>query len=142
MPSRADRPPRGLRPIRRNLLLGAPALGLGALALGSCAQAGATTDVENILSVSLNQTEDPPSFLALSYFGEQLAEATDGRWGARVYANESLGAQQEVVQLVSDGSVDMAVISSTQVENLSMRFLPLGLRSEEHTSELQSRGHL
>ncbi|HLS75112.1 MAG TPA: TRAP transporter substrate-binding protein [Actinomycetaceae bacterium] len=127
MPSRADRPPRGLRPIRRNLLLGAPALGLGALALGSCAQAGATTDVENILSVSLNQTEDHPSFLALSYFGEQLAEATDGRWGARVYANESLGAQQEVVQLVSDGSVDMAVISSTQVENLSMRFLPLGL---------------
>ncbi|WP_345025681.1 hypothetical protein, partial [Actinomadura keratinilytica] len=96
-PSR--RSPGGHRASRRDLLLGLPALGLGAFALGGCAQAGATTDVENVLSISLNQTESHPSFSALSFFGEQLAEATEGRWGARVYANESLGAQQEVVQL-------------------------------------------
>lgn len=128
MPPPSRRPRGGHRPSRRNLLLGAPALGLGALALGGCAQAGeAATDAENILSVSLNQTESHPSYLALTYFGEQLAEATEGRWGARIYANESLGAQQEVVQLVSDGSVDMAVISATQVENLNMAFRPLNL---------------
>lgn len=128
MPRPSRRPRGGHRPSRRNLLLGAPALGVGALALSSCAQAGeASTDAENILSVSLNQTESHPSYLALTYFGEQLAESTEGRWGARIYANESLGAQQEVVQLVSDGSVDMAVISSTQVENLSMAFRPLNL---------------
>lgn len=128
MASTPLRSPRsGRRASRRDLLLGLPALGLGALALGGCAQAGATTDVENVLSISLNQTESHPSFTALSFFGEQLAEATEGRWGARVYANESLGAQQEVVQLVSDGAVDMAVISSTQVENLSMDFRPLTL---------------
>ena len=120
-------PDRRRRPRRRDLLRGIPALGLGAAALAGCTQAGATTDVENILSVSLNQAENHPSFLALTYFGEQLAEATEGRWGARIYANEALGAQQEVVQLVSDGSVDMAVISSPQVENLSMAFRPLSL---------------
>lgn len=118
---------RSVRPRRRDLLLGIPALGLGAAALAGCSQAGATTDVENVLSVSLNQAENHPSFLALTSFGEQLAEATEGRWGARIYANEALGAQQEVVQLVSDGSVDLAVISSTQVENLSMAFRPLNL---------------
>lgn len=104
-------------------------LGAGALAMSGCApdDAGAATDVENILTISLNQTESHPSYIALTWFGEQLAEATDGRWGARVYANEALGAQQEVVQLVSDGSVDMAVISAPQVENLSMAFRPLNL---------------
>lgn len=129
MRSRTIPRPPGPRPGRRALLTGIPLLGAGALALGGCTpdDAGAATDVEEILTVSLNQTESHPSYLALTWFGEQLAEATDGRWGARVYANEALGAQQEVVQLVSDGSVDMAVISAPQVENLSMAFRPLNL---------------
>ncbi|MBB5832313.1 hypothetical protein [Brachybacterium aquaticum] len=122
------RPP-GPRPGRRALLTGIPVLGAGALAMAGCAptDAGAATDVENILTVSLNQTETHPSYLALTYCGERLAEATEGRCGARIYANEALGAQQEVVQLVSDGSVAMAVISAPQVENLSMAFRPLNL---------------
>lgn len=115
------------RPGRRQLLFGLPAIGLGAAALAGCSQAGATVDVDQILSISLNQTETHPSFVALTRFGELLAESTDGRWGARIYANEALGAQQEVIQLVSDGSVDMAVISSPQVENLSLRFRPMNL---------------
>ncbi|WP_152351607.1 TRAP transporter substrate-binding protein [Brachybacterium subflavum] len=121
------RPGSSSRLSRRHLLLGAPAAGLGALALGACAQSGAATRAEKVLSISLNQAEDHPSFGALTDFGDELVEATDGRWGARVYPNESLGAQQEVVQLVSDGSVDLAVVSSTQIENLSMRFRPLNL---------------
>jgi tripartite ATP-independent transporter DctP family solute receptor len=129
MRSRTTPRPPGPRPGRRTLLTGIPLLGAGALALGGCTpdDAGAATDVEEILTISLNQTESHPSYLALTWFGEQLAEATDGRWGARVYANEALGAQQEVVQLVSDGSVDMAVISAPQLENLSMSFRPLNL---------------
>lgn len=129
MRSRTTPRPPTPRPARRTLLTGIPLLGVGALALGGCApdDAGAATDVENILTISLNQTETHPSYLALTAFGEKLAEATEGRWGARVYANEALGAQQEVVQLVSDGSVDMAVISAPQVENLSMAFRPLNL---------------
>ncbi|HLQ80560.1 MAG TPA: TRAP transporter substrate-binding protein [Brachybacterium sp.] len=117
------------RPTRRALMAGIPLLGAGAVAMSGCTpdDAGAATDVENILTISLNQTESHPSYLALTWFGEQLAGATEGRWGARVYANEALGAQQEVVQLVSDGSVDMAVISAPQVENLSMAFRPLNL---------------
>ena len=129
MRSRTTPGPLRLRPTRRTLLAGTPLLGAGAVAMSGCTpdDAGAATDVENILTISLNQTESHPSYLALTSFGEQLAGATEGRWGARVYANEALGAQQEVVQLVSDGSVDMAVISAPQVENLSMAFRPLNL---------------
>src|SRR5690606_40394515 len=93
-------PPRPPRPrlARRTLLSGIPLLGAAALAMSGCTpdDAGAATDVENILPISLNQTETRPTYLALSPFGEQLAAAPEGRWGARVYANESLGAQQEV----------------------------------------------
>src|SRR5699024_5080576 len=91
MRSRTTPRPPTPRPARRTLLTGIPLLGAGALALGGCAPdvAGAATDVENILTISLNQTETHPSYLALTAFGETLAEATEGRWGARVYANEA-----------------------------------------------------
>lgn len=85
------------------------------------------TDVDRVLSISLGQAESHPSYGSLISFGERIAEATDGRYGARVYANNSLGDQQETVQLVSDGAIDMAVISGTQIENSSPRFLPMNV---------------
>lgn len=114
------------RPSRRALLAGA--VGLGALGLTACqSAAGDVTSAEKILTISLGQTESHPSYGSLVTFGERLAEATDGRWGVRVYANNALGDQQETVQLVSDGAIDMAVISGTQVENQSPRFLPMNV---------------
>lgn len=85
------------------------------------------TDVDRVLSISLGQAESHPSYDSLISFGERIAETTDGRYGARVYANNSLGDQQETVQLVSDGAIDMAVISGTQIENSSPRFLPMNV---------------
>lgn len=113
---------------RRGFLKAVPAAGLGAALLGGCAsQEGAVTGVDRVLSISLGQAESHPSYGSLVSFGERLAEATDGRYGARVYANNSLGDQQETVQLVSDGAIDMAVISGTQIENSSPRFLPMNV---------------
>lgn len=77
--------------------------------------------------LSLNQSESHPSYIALTGFGERLKQATDGRWDIKVYPNETLGAQQEVIQLVSDGSVDMAIASGTQLENLNPDFATLNL---------------
>ncbi|MFC7457295.1 TRAP transporter substrate-binding protein [Brachybacterium sp. GCM10030267] len=113
---------------RRGFLTALPVAGAGTALLGGCvSRAGAVTDVDRILSVSLGQAEDHPSYGALLDFGERLAGATDNRWGVRVYANNSLGDQQETVQLVSDGAIDMAVISGTQIENSSPRFLPMNV---------------
>ena len=72
MRSRTTPRPPGPRPGRRTLLTGIPLLGAGALALGGCTpdDAGAATDVEEILTISLNQTEnakevDPEGLLSI-----------------------------------------------------------------------------
>lgn len=113
--------------VSRRSVLGFAAAAGAASMLAACGGAEGKVSAEHVLSISLNQTETHPSYLALTKFGELLETGTSGRWGARVYANESLGAQQEVIQLVADGAVDMAVISSPQMENLSLRFRPLNL---------------
>jgi tripartite ATP-independent transporter DctP family solute receptor len=92
------------------------------------------------LRVALNQTEEHPSYIALDNFGQRLEEATEGRWSMEVYPNETLGAQQEALQLVSQGSVDLAIVSGTQLENLNEDFrvfnLPEVFDSVEHQMEV------
>lgn len=102
-------------------------LATGALLLTGCGGVPGADDEGRTLVLSLNQTESHPSYIALTEFGDRLAERTDGRWDVEVYANETLGAQQEVIQLVGDGAVDMAVASGTQLENLDADFRTLNL---------------
>lgn len=104
------------------------ALAAGALLpLTGCTGLAAADGEGKTLVLSLNQTETHPSYIALTEFGDRLSERTDGRWDVEVYANETLGAQQEVIQLVGDGAVDMAVASGTQLENLNREFRTLNL---------------
>src|SRR5690625_7749708 len=69
------------------------------------------------LRLALNQTEEHPSFVALDNFGQRLSERTDGRWSIDVYPNATLGAQQEVLQLVGDGGEEKAIVTETALEN-------------------------
>ncbi|MFH5823562.1 TRAP transporter substrate-binding protein [Georgenia sp. AZ-5] len=89
--------------------------------------AAAPAEGGQALRLALNQTEEHPSFIALDNFGQRLEQATEGRWSIDVYPNETLGAQQEALQLVSDGTVDMAIVSGTQLENLNEDFLVFNL---------------
>jgi tripartite ATP-independent transporter DctP family solute receptor len=102
-------------------------LGLALLPVAGCTGLAAPGGEGKTLVLSLNQTETHPSYVALTEFGDRLAERTDGRWDVEVYPNETLGAQQEVIQLVGDGAVDMAVASGTQLENLNQEFRTLNL---------------
>lgn len=113
------------RSFPRSSFLAIPAA--AALALSGCSGAAVDQTETRTLVLSLNQTEEHPSFIALEQFGDRLSERTDGRLDVEVYPNETLGAQQEVVQLVGDGAVDMAVVSGTQMENLSSGFEVLNL---------------
>lgn len=108
-----------------------------ALTLAACGGGETTGDGETAaaggngggatLRLALNQTEEHPSYIALDNFGQRLEEATEGRYSIDVYPNETLGAQAEALQLVSDGSVDMAIVSGTQLENLNEDFLVFNL---------------
>ena len=96
-----------------------------ALALTACGGGSGSADGGadgKTIRLALNQTETHPSYIALDSFGERLSESTEGRWDIDVYANETLGAQQEAIQLVSDGTVEMAIVSGTQLENLNEDF--------------------
>ncbi|MWV47778.1 DctP family TRAP transporter solute-binding subunit [Rathayibacter sp. VKM Ac-2803] len=102
---------------------------VASLGLAACSGAGEEESSgggggeSRTLRLALNQTEEHPSYIALEAMGERLDEATDGRWSIQVYPNETLGAQAETLQLVGDGSVDMAIVSGPQLENLSSDFL-------------------
>ncbi|MHA6803772.1 TRAP transporter substrate-binding protein [Salinifilum ghardaiensis] len=92
------------------------------------------------LRLALNQSEDHPSSAALENFGERVRERTGGRWNIDVHPNENLGDQQESLQLTSDGSVDLSIVSGTQLENLNPDFtvfnLPHAFDSTEHQMEV------
>ena len=89
-----------------------------------------------VMKLALNQPEDHVSYIALEAFGEDLKEATDGRWDIEVHANSTLGNQDEYVQSVGQGVIDMAVVSAPQLENLSKDFtifsLPTVFESIDH----------
>jgi len=122
---------------------------IAALTLAACGSGGNTPGASNdaqprTMKLALNQTEDHPSFIALEAFGEQLSEATDGRWGIQVYPNSTLGDQNEYLQSVSDGVIDLAIVSAPQLENLSKDFtifsLPTVFDSIDHQMSVLSDG--
>ncbi|WP_324653996.1 TRAP transporter substrate-binding protein [Georgenia sp. H159] len=106
----------------------AAAAGATAVAAAACSpslEPGANEG--DVFHLALNQTETHPSYIALDRWGEHLAEQTGGRWTIDIYPNETLGAQAEALQLVSDGSVELAIVSGPQLENLNRDFIALNL---------------
>lgn len=99
-----------------------------AVALAACSPSlEPGTNEGDVLHLALNQTETHPSYIALERWGEHLSEQTGGRWSIDIYPNETLGAQAEAMQLVSDGSVELAIVSGPQLENLNRDFVALNL---------------
>lgn len=118
MRTRSQSRPRAVLPTR--LAVAAVA---GGLVLTGCSEGLSGGDGEStILRLALNQTESHPSYIALDNFTQRLDEASDGRLKLDVYANETLGAQAEALQLVSDDIIAMAIVSGTQLENLNQDF--------------------
>lgn len=109
---------------------------LGGLDLDRVGEEGKTTYVK----LALNQTETHPSYVALDHFSQKFEEATDGRWKIDIYPNEQLGSQQEVLQFVKSGAIEMAIVSGTQLENLNKDFqvlnMPTTFSSVEHQMEV------
>lgn len=109
---------------------------LGGLDLDKVGEDGKKTWVK----LALNQTETHPSYIALDHFSQRFEERTDGRWKIDIYPNEQLGSQQEVLQFVKSGAIEMAIVSGTQLENLNKDFqvlnMPTTFSSVEHQMEV------
>ncbi len=92
------------------------------------------------LRVAFNQTENHPQYIAMTAMGERLSEATDGAYEIEVYPNATLGAQQEAIQLLQDGSLEMAFVGGAQLENFDEDFivfnLPYVFDTQEHQRQV------
>ena len=85
----------------------------------SSGSAASCSSPKQTFKLAFNQTEAHPQYKAAVAFGEQLKTATGGCYDIKVYPNETLGAQADVLNNVSDGSVDMAYIGGPVMETLN-----------------------
>ncbi|MPV36079.1 TRAP transporter substrate-binding protein [Georgenia subflava] len=119
--------------------------GSGGSASGSEGETGAAadgavdvSDAETLWKLAFNQTDQHPQYLAAEQLGEDLYEATDGRYAIEVYPNEELGTQSDVVQNLSDGSVEMMFIGAPVLESFNEDFIVFNLPYMFATEEAQA----
>lgn len=99
-----------------------------------------------VLKLAFNQSENHPQFKALSEFGEKLKEQTNGAYSIEIHPNELLGSQKDAFELVQNGSIQMAMVANSIVENVNKDFAVLGLPyiydNQDHQKEVFTSGVL
>src|SRR3546814_7860228 len=93
----------------------------------------ATAPAQTVLRLSTMAEPGSDHLEYVDSFVQKVKEATGGRIEIKVYPANQLGDWTEVHEQVMQGAVDMAS------QSLSTKFDKAMARSEEHTSELQSR---
>ena len=68
---------------------------------------------EHLFRVGLLVNEDHTWYKAFVYFGEILAERSEGRIAVEVYPAEQLGKESEIVRMIQAGVVEMTATGST-----------------------------
>ncbi len=108
---------------------------------GASEEAGGKVDIsdaETVFKLAFNQTAEHPQYLAGQQLGQDLYEATDGRYAIEVFANEELGTQADVVQNLSDGTVEMMYIGGPVMESFNEDFIVFNLPYVFDSLEAQS----
>ncbi|GLR08211.1 C4-dicarboxylate ABC transporter [Mixta theicola] len=107
-----------------------------ALSLASTALFASTVASAKVLKVAEVQPAGYPTVVALEHMGEKLKQATDGRLEMRVYAGGTLGDEEQTLQQVQIGAVDMIRVSLAPVSTLApetgVLTLPYIFRDEAH----------
>ncbi|YCH29998.1 TRAP transporter substrate-binding protein [Erwinia sp. D4-22] len=107
-----------------------------ALSLASTALFASTVASAKVLKVAEVQPAGYPTVVALEHMGEKLKQATDGRLEMRVYAGGTLGDEEQTLQQVQLGAVDMIRVSLAPVSTIApetgVLTLPYVFRDEAH----------
>lgn len=81
-------------------------------------------------------TDEFPSVQALHSMSKKLADKTDGRITLKVFSGGSFGSEPETLQQTADGTLDMARVNISQLNNTSpltiIPTLPFLFKSVEH----------
>ena len=107
--------------------LGLAACGGGASSGEGSAAEGGGGGQQTVFKMAFNQTEQHPQYLAGVEFGKRLEEATDGRYSIQVYANETLGTQSDVIQNLSNGTVELMYVGGPVMEGYNKDFIVYNL---------------
>jgi tripartite ATP-independent transporter DctP family solute receptor len=98
------------------------------------------------LKLAFNQSENHPQYKALSEMSDALYEATNGAYEIEISPNELLGSQKDAFELVQNGTIQMAMVANSIVENVNSDFAVLGLPyaydSTEHQKKVFTSGIL
>lgn len=122
--------------MKAKLMAMAAAVSVAALGLTACGGSGTSTNAagtctgetaKKVFKLAFNQTEQHPQYIAAKNLGDKLAKATECRYGIKPYANEQLGSQADVVNSVSDGSVEMMYIGGPVMEGFNQDFIVFNL---------------
>ncbi len=115
--------------LSRRIFLGASA-GLALPAVAACGGSGAGgsgTKAGTTWKLAFNQTAEHPQFKAAAELGKKLAAATDNRYTVEPYPNEQLGSQNEVIQNLSNGTVEMMYVGGPVMEGFNKDFIVFNL---------------
>lgn len=98
----------------------------------------------NIIRVSFNQNTEHPQYLAMKRFGEKFEKATNGRYKIKIYPNGVLGSQNNTVEFIRTGALQMAIVPSSSPEGYDKDFgivgAPYLYQDIEHMSRAVQAG--
>ena len=103
--------------------LGLAACGGGSSSGGSSAGSGET----KVFKLAFNQTDQHPQYAAGVELGKRLEEVTEGRYSVKVYPNEQLGGQADVIQNLSNGTVELMWVGGPVLEGFNKDFVVFNL---------------
>lgn len=122
------------------------AVGLVSLSLAACGGgssgdssdgSGKGSSGQTVFKLAFNQTADHPQYEAGVALGKKLEEVTDGRYSVKVYPNEQLGGQADVIQNLSNGTVELMWVGAPVLEGFNSDFIVFNLPYMFDSTEAQ-----
>ena len=111
-------------------------LGVFGLAAAASAVPAVAREADTVLTATDVHVRDYPTVQATRWFGERLAEETNGRLGLRLYHSGQLGRESDQVDMARFGAIDLTRVYSGGLHNAFPLTAALGLpylvRSKAH----------
>ncbi|MCG7521443.1 TRAP transporter substrate-binding protein [Ruegeria sp. Ofav3-42] len=114
---------------------------LAATAAISVLALSSTVDAKT-LRLNHNNPEDHPLHKSMEFMADRVDELTDGDLKIRIFANAQLGTQRESMELMQNGSLDMARSNASELEAFEESYgalnLPYIFTSDDHYFDVLS----
>lgn len=115
--------------IRLTLIVVLP---IAILSLTACSE----QDEMRVLKLAHGLDPSHPVHEAMVYFGERIAEKSEGKMRLDIYPSEQLGSERETIELLQIGSLDITKVSTSPLEGFVPVYQVFGVpylfRNQEH----------